>query len=483
MKREHLYGLLVTAILVVIGIGLYFHFIPEKGSDKITATLLVFSGRPDPTWEISDPKEIMIIKESLSNIPVAENPNWNSVLGYRGISLEPVFNESLGISGGIIVWNGIIEFSHDRKYVYYADVHGLEDWLKEKARKEGFENLMAAIQMPNPASVYCEQHGGKSKIRTDPLGNQYGVCIFPDGSECEEWAYYRGECKPGNASPIGLPNPASVYCEQHGGTLEIRTDASGGQYGVCVFPDGTECEEWAFFRGECGKSSCGNNLCEKGESDWCPPCTYASPPCLAPCISGTCPQDCSPSKLSFRVSDCMKNSSRAPATIEVDSIGGYIFLNQHLSYVCCAKVIVSYEILESHPPMIKITEKNAGEMCRCECEYDIEARLGPFEKGEYVIQIWGVEFRDTPTSLLFEKSMTIVPSDDFCGTSTLGTCSSDADCMTGGCSGQVCQSRFETPRITTCEWRDCYDAKKYGYGCKCIQRRCQWAAMADFNII
>jgi len=49
----------------------------------------------------------------------------------------------------------------------------------------------------------------------------------------------------------GLPNPASVYCEEQAGLLEIRTDASGGQAGVCVFPDGSECDEWAYFRGEC----------------------------------------------------------------------------------------------------------------------------------------------------------------------------------------------------------------------------------------
>lgn len=50
---------------------------------------------------------------------------------------------------------------------------------------------------------------------------------------------------------VGMPNPASVYCEENGGTLEIREDATGGQYGVCIFPDGSECEEWAYFRGEC----------------------------------------------------------------------------------------------------------------------------------------------------------------------------------------------------------------------------------------
>jgi putative hemolysin len=49
----------------------------------------------------------------------------------------------------------------------------------------------------------------------------------------------------------GLPNSASVYCEEQGYTLETRTDENG-TYGVCIFTDGSECEEWAYFRGECG---------------------------------------------------------------------------------------------------------------------------------------------------------------------------------------------------------------------------------------
>jgi len=46
----------------------------------------------------------------------------------------------------------------------------------------------------NPASVYCVENGGKSAILTKGDGSQYGICIFPDGSQCEEWAYYKGEC-------------------------------------------------------------------------------------------------------------------------------------------------------------------------------------------------------------------------------------------------------------------------------------------------
>ncbi|WKZ35066.1 MAG: DUF333 domain-containing protein [Anaerolineales bacterium] len=65
--------------------------------------------------------------------------------------------------------------------------------------------------LPNPASVYCEQNGNKLEIRTAPDGSQSGVCIFPDGSVCDEWAYYRGECGPAVA--------------------EATVDASGGDAG------------------------------------------------------------------------------------------------------------------------------------------------------------------------------------------------------------------------------------------------------------
>ena len=59
-----------------------------------------------------------------------------------------------------------------------------------------------------------------------------------------------GEATP-TSKPGGLPNPASKYCIDQGYELEIRTDEEGNQYGVCIFPDGSECEEWEYFRGEC----------------------------------------------------------------------------------------------------------------------------------------------------------------------------------------------------------------------------------------
>jgi len=112
------------------------------------------------------------------------------------------------------------------------------------------------VDMANPASVFCQEQGGQLEIRTGADGGQFGVCLFADGSECDEWAFFRGECQPGQTPAATVEpevaNPASVFCQEQGGQLEIRTGADGGQFGVCLFADGSQCDEWAFYRGECG---------------------------------------------------------------------------------------------------------------------------------------------------------------------------------------------------------------------------------------
>ncbi len=58
--------------------------------------------------------------------------------------------------------------------------------------------------LANPASVYCGQVGGKTEIKKDATGAEYGICTFPNGSSCEEWALYRGECKPAPSTVANL---------------------------------------------------------------------------------------------------------------------------------------------------------------------------------------------------------------------------------------------------------------------------------------
>jgi len=65
-------------------------------------------------------------------------------------------------------------------------------------------------------------------------------------------------------------------------------------------------------------------------------------------------------------------------------------------------------------------------------------------------------------------------TEEFCGWATEGTCSTDEDCIVGGCSNQVCQSISEEPIVTTCEYKECYNAQTFGVSCKCLSNKCQW---------
>ncbi|MBJ9985088.1 DUF333 domain-containing protein [Acinetobacter sp. S40] len=47
---------------------------------------------------------------------------------------------------------------------------------------------------------------------------------------------------------IGMANPASQYCVDQGGRLEMKKDANGGEYANCILPDGRIIEEWQLFR-------------------------------------------------------------------------------------------------------------------------------------------------------------------------------------------------------------------------------------------
>jgi putative hemolysin len=58
-----------------------------------------------------------------------------------------------------------------------------------------------AVNMPNPASVYCNEHDGQSVIRTASDGSQSGVCVFKDGNECDEWLFFKGECTASSPVP------------------------------------------------------------------------------------------------------------------------------------------------------------------------------------------------------------------------------------------------------------------------------------------
>lgn len=79
--------------------------------------------------------------------------------------------------------------------------------------------------IPDPATGYCYVMGYESRIDEGPEG-QYGICIFPDGSECDEWAFFAGTC-----------GQAYSYCVRMGYDLITKTDGRNSYsptYSVCV---------------------------------------------------------------------------------------------------------------------------------------------------------------------------------------------------------------------------------------------------------
>src|SRR3989344_3879864 len=67
------------------------------------------------------------------------------------------------------------------------------------------------------------------------------------------------------------------------------------------------------------------------------------------------------------------------------------------------------------------------------------------------------------------------------GVPSTGTeCGIDTDCITGGCSGTVCQSKNAKPIFTTCEWMPEYACYKQ-IDCGCVNGKCDWEKTSEFE--
>lgn len=75
--------------------------------------------------------------------------------------------------------------------------------------------------------------------------------------------YYFGFYEKASEEESQLANPAAVYCEEQGGTLEsVMFEAGIGT--SCVFEDGSECNQWDFFNGKCEKGELKKEILKEG---------------------------------------------------------------------------------------------------------------------------------------------------------------------------------------------------------------------------
>jgi putative hemolysin len=111
-------------------------------------------------------------------------------------------------------------------------------------------------QMANPASENCTKQGGQLVIQTLGDGGQYGVCLFEDNRQCEEWALLHGDCPVGGLKITGYTTPAAQYCAITGGTYAITSGGNtANETGTCTFKDGTTCDVNDYYNGKCAPGS------------------------------------------------------------------------------------------------------------------------------------------------------------------------------------------------------------------------------------
>jgi putative hemolysin len=109
------------------------------------------------------------------------------------------------------------------------------------------QETQEVIGLANPAALYCEGMGYTlESVERD--GGMDADCVFPDGERCPQWDFLAGRC-----------NQERSFCEVQGG--QIQAD---GSVGNCLFSDGSTCNELQFYNGEC---SVGDNPAQDSEEE------------------------------------------------------------------------------------------------------------------------------------------------------------------------------------------------------------------------
>jgi hypothetical protein len=121
----------------------------EPEQNAVVVFLLVYSGRPDPSWPL-DEGGIGNVAARHADVRgrALRVPTPPARLGYRGFRIEnrprvdrlpPV----LLVGGGVVV-----EATEKGETEAWADVAGLESWLLDEARSRGHDQLLREAGAP-----------------------------------------------------------------------------------------------------------------------------------------------------------------------------------------------------------------------------------------------------------------------------------------------------------------------------------------------
>lgn len=143
--RKFTLGLLLFTACILVGWGLVNNGATRPFATGLSmqdapnlrgiASLDVFSGRPNPTWNLSDTTITALVTElkQLKTTPSLEGPDPDSRLGYRGFIVELTDQTSGEVRHLAIYLGGIVETGMQTKF-YVDPERKTEKLLLESAR-------------------------------------------------------------------------------------------------------------------------------------------------------------------------------------------------------------------------------------------------------------------------------------------------------------------------------------------------------------
>ncbi|MDD4662045.1 MAG: DUF333 domain-containing protein [Candidatus Pacebacteria bacterium] len=90
--------------------------------------------------------------------------------------------------------------------------------------------------LANPASTNCLDKGGQIVMDTKPDG-EYGICLFEDNRQCEEWALFNGACPVGGVKITGYDTASQIYCAIRGGEVDMNVGTCTIKEDTCLIQD------------------------------------------------------------------------------------------------------------------------------------------------------------------------------------------------------------------------------------------------------
>ncbi|GAB4040581.1 hypothetical protein GCM10028809_65270 [Spirosoma gilvum] len=109
---------------------------------SLTVELDAFSGRPNPTWTLSEAESTELV-ELLKSLPAIPDSAQTSRLGYRGF-LVSNSKEATGLPSRMRVYRKVIRMESNPPQSY-RDINGLEHRLIQQASQRGYGAVIDSL--------------------------------------------------------------------------------------------------------------------------------------------------------------------------------------------------------------------------------------------------------------------------------------------------------------------------------------------------